>query len=332
VKYHQRHDNKVIFVDNIDPYIIETIITDHDLEQCGFIVISKSGMTLEVISLFYLFTDLFKQRMAEYDFSQNFIAITEVSNNNKLYQFACEHNITVIPHDEDIGGRFSVFSVVGMLPALLDGVNITKVRAGAADLLQDLQDHSSLSYNMLIDASSWQYVLENNGYNQLVVMPYSDELFYFNYWFRQLWAESLGKNGCGSTPINASGTCDQHSQLQLYLAGKNDKSYIFLGTKNLPVIPVAIDVTTMEQKPQGISLGDIMNAEYQATINSLVEKGRAVYQIEYEILDEWAIGHLMAFMLVKTLVMAELYGISPYGQPEVERGKILAKEYLCEKV
>ena len=166
-----------------------------------------------------------------------------------------------------------------------------------------------------------------------VLMPYVDALASFGLWFRQLWAESLGKNGTGTTPIRAMGTVDQHSQLQLYLAGPADKFYTLIlmpraGTGGRVAPESAADeaIAYLVQR----SMGDLLDAEQRATLETLAANGRPVRAITIPQLDEHTIGALMMHFMLETIIAADLLGVNPFDQPAVEEGKRLARDYLAQ--
>jgi glucose-6-phosphate isomerase len=164
-------------------------------------------------------------------------------------------------------------------------------------------------------------------------MPYVDRLAFFGLWFRQLWAESLGKNGKGTTPIRAMGAIDQHSQLQLYLAGPADKMFTLVmldiagqGERVAPDLADDRDLTYLV----GRSMGDLLDAEQRATATSLVRNGRPTRRFQLERLDEESLGALLMHFMLETIIAADLLGVDAFDQPAVEEGKVLARQYLGE--
>jgi glucose-6-phosphate isomerase len=164
------------------------------------------------------------------------------------------------------------------------------------------------------------------------LMPYVDSLRPFTFWYRQIWAESLGKDGKGTLPVSAMGTVDQHSQLQLYLDGPADKLFTLILIKNidssrLPAATGEVDLGYLNGK----SLGDLLDASQRATAEILVRNGRPTRVLRIARVDEEAIGALMAHYQLETILAARLLGVDPFDQPAVEQGKRLAREYLANK-
>jgi glucose-6-phosphate isomerase len=163
-------------------------------------------------------------------------------------------------------------------------------------------------------------------------MPYVDRLGWFGFWFRQLWAESLGKQGHGTTPIRALGTVDQHSQLQLYLGGPRDKLYTLITAPSAGVGRVVGRAVIGDPALAYLadhSLGDLLDAEARATYETLARNRRPVRLIALERLDEEALGELFMHFMLETMLAAHLIGVDPFDQPAVEEGKVLARQYLA---
>jgi glucose-6-phosphate isomerase len=255
------------------------------------------------------------------DISERFFSITE-SGNNSLRKLSAKLGIKTFAHDALVGGRFSILSLVGLMPAAVSGVNIRAVRAGAAEFLQNMGElaaESAALHIAFMRKNIWQNVL----------MTYPDRLRNLGDWYRQIWAESLGKNGAGSTPIRARGTIDQHSQMQLYLGGRRDKFYNCI-TLNFAADKKISTTNTPEAFNYlgGKTLADVINAEQKATIETLVENGRPVRSIEIGALDERNLGMLIAHLMLETIIAAKLLGVNPFDQPAVEAGKIKTRNAL----
>jgi glucose-6-phosphate isomerase len=175
---------------------------------------------------------------------------------------------------------------------------------------------------------------EERQHTSSVLMPYRDQLADLALWYRQLWAESLGKEGKGTTPIQAGGTVDQHSQLQLYLDGRNDK---LISLITCPTAGSGLTIPDSLAKEAGMSdlggrpIGDLLDAFSSATADALIEASRPVRIFQIERLDEATIGALMMHFILETLITARLWRVNPFGQPAVEAGKKLAKIRLAEK-
>jgi glucose-6-phosphate isomerase len=170
------------------------------------------------------------------------------------------------------------------------------------------------------------------GLSQTVLMPYVDRLAAFGLWFRQLWAESLGKDGSGTTPIRALGTVDQHSQLQLYLGGPRDKLYTLITVSSAGVGRLVERALAEDERLGylvGSSLGDLLDAESRATYETLARHGRPTRLIALDRLDEEGLGALFMHFMLETILTARLIGVDPFDQPAVEEGKVLARRYLA---
>lgn len=312
------------FLENVDTHTFSDLMYGQDLDRTGFIVISKSGSTTETLSLVSACLSYYKDSTHR----DHFIFITEPGN-NLLRGLAQDYYCTVLDHDPALGGRYSVLSLVGLLPALIVGLDPARIRKGAAGVLDQLFQDVSVEHLAPAQGAAFHYTLaEQSSIRNSVMMVYSDPLFEFASWYRQLWAESLGKQGAGTTPIRAVGTVDQHSQLQLYIDGPADKSYTFveIGRHGTDVTMPQTQIPYLHRK----RLHDIMKAECQATIDVLIKAGRPVRRITIPTLDEEALGSLIMHFILETLMAAHLWDVNPYDQPAVEEIKVLTKKYLME--
>ena len=219
--------NKIHFYDNIDPIYFENSIKKNNLNEIGFIIISKSGSTPETLSQLTCLIEIFDQQSKLEILYSNLMIITE-ENPSPLFKFAKQNNCLLLKHEKDIGGRFSVFSNVGIVPAFLAGLNINKIYEG----VNSLKDSNYLDIKNNEYSKIANFFINSTYISNSVLMTYSDSLFNFGKWYLQLWAESIGKNGKGITAIHSKGTTDQHSQLQLYLDGPKDKFFTFITTKH----------------------------------------------------------------------------------------------------
>ncbi len=310
-------------LDNIDPVEIDALFADCPPEKTTVIAISKSGNTVETISQFFAFYHHFKPTLGD-TINEHFMVLTMPSD-SPLRRFATENAITLMDHPSDIGGRFSLFTAVGLLPAALMGLPIADFRRGAADVISTL---GQATHPARLGAAL-QYNAIQQGKNLSVMLPYCQRLANFSTWYRQCWAESLGKNGKGSTPIRAVGTTDQHSQLQLYLDGPNDKFFTLIfhkrtGSGQVIHAPDYPELDYLKNK----TTGDVIGAEQQATLETLVHNKRSVRLLTLEALNEKSLGALLAHFMLEIFFMAQLLEVDPFDQPAVEEGKILARNYL----
>lgn len=311
------------FMDNVDPHSFDALRAALDPARTGLLSISKSGGTAETMAQTLLCLDWLG---AEKDRAT---IVTEAAD-NPLRRLAERYGFTVLDHDPGVGGRYSVLSLVGMLPALIAGLDAVAIREGAAGVLHaSLRAGAPADSAPAVGAALNVALAEAKGVNATVVMPYSDRLGPFALWFRQLWAESLGKDGKGTTPINAVGTVDQHSQLQLYLAGPNDKMFTIVMTESGgDGLNTAIAADPALDYLSGRSLGDLLDACQRGTADTLAVSGRPVRVMMVDRVDEKALGALMMHYMLETIVAAHLWGVDPFDQPAVEDGKQRARRYL----
>jgi glucose-6-phosphate isomerase len=254
---------------------------------------------------------------------------------NAIREIAVYLELPTLDHPNDIGGRFSAFTVVGMLPALIAGIDVKSLRLGAYEVLSNLRHATIHDCPPLIGALT-QLSLYKQGVNQSVLITYCDRLQLLVSWYCQLWAESLGKKNKagqsqGTTPIKAVGATDQHSQLQLYLDGPRDKFFTVLTlAKQHPLPPVQTNhfhhaaLTSLHGK----TMGELMIAEQRATIDTLRLNNCPVRELKMESLTPKNLGALMIQFILETLAAAHLLEIDPFDQPAVEAGKKLALKYL----
>ena len=323
---------RIYFFENVDPFGFDRAMSSLDLSRTGLIVISKSGNTAE--TLVQLLCCISAWRAAGFkDLSESFLAICGPGN-NILRRICLRENIQILDHDPLIGGRYSVLSKVGMLPALIAGLDCTKLRRGASEILNPiLQGAKPSEFGPAIGAAISVGLSRNNGISQSVMMPYIDRLMVFSKWYRQLWAESLGKKGLGTTPIDALGVVDQHSQLQLYLDGPRDKMFtiLMLDQKGvgMQIDPSPADAVELNYVV-GRTMGDLINAEQRATAQTLIDSGLPTRIISFKELDEKTLGGLLMFFMLETILAASLLRIDPFDQPAVARGKLLTQRYLAD--
>lgn len=322
---------KIHFFDNVDPHSIEALIAGVPLDRTGFLVVSKSGSTAETLTQFFICFKAVRDALGD-EAATHFTAITEPGD-NVLRRLASEHGIATLDHDPGVGGRYSALSLVGLLPAMIAGLDAVAIREGAASVLAPvLKGAPADSVEPAMGAALSIGLANKNRIGTTVVMPYIDRLADFGLWFRQLWAESLGKSGKGTTPINALGTVDQHSQLQLYLDGPRDKLFTVIMLDCVgdgPVVDPALANDESLAYLAGKTIGDLMDAEQRATAQTLIRNNRPTRIFKLETLDEKVMGALMMHFMLETIIAAHLLGVDPFDQPAVEEGKILTRAYLA---
>ena len=308
------------FMDNIDPDTFEDLFKAIDLKTTGVLAVSKSGSTAETLSQLLVIMDKFKDAVGEGALKDHITVITEPKD-SPLARIAKGNSLRTLEHHTQIGGRFSVFSNVGMLPALIAGLDVRMIRDGAKRVLANPE-------LPLKGAQAIYQLYDEKKITNTVLMPYLDRLFLFAGWFRQLWAESLGKDGKGLTPIRALGTVDQHSQTQLYLDGPKDKFFTFILSSCK-----GRGETFQSKDPDlaylnGKTMGDLLDAEQRATVESLFEKKHPIRVLLVDVLTEESLGALLMHFMIETIVTADLLKVDAFDQPAVERGKVLTREYL----
>ena len=317
--------NEIIFFDNIDPINFENSINKIDLTRTGFIIISKSGSTPETLSQFSCLIEIFDQKNCLDMLFNNSLVITE-DQDSPLAKIANLNKCNLMNHEKNIGGRYSIFSNVGMVPSIIAGLDVKKIHKGALEELNKQSEN-----NFLKIAQFFRYQTINHNIKSSVIMTYSDSLFFFGKWYLQLWSESLGKNNKGITPIHAVGTVDQHSQLQLFLDGPKDKFFTFVTTehasKGLKLHSQTMEINDLKFLSNK-TMGDLMQAEQQATIDTFKNNNLSFREIKLHQIDEMYIGRLIAFSIMETVATCLYFEVNPFNQPAVEQGKILTKEYL----
>ena len=321
----QEKDKKVQFFDNIDPLAFSNFFNKIETQSTGFIFISKSGSTPETLCQLACLIELFDKKNGLNIFFKNSLFITE-DKKSPLHDIALKNKCHILYHSKKIGGRYSVFSNVGMVPALLAGMDVKQIHKGAQF---QINNYLKSDYCNIGQFFRYQNINENLGMS--VIMTYSDALFFFGKWYLQLWAESLGKDLKGITAIHAVGTTDQHSQLQLFLDGPQDKFFTFISTNHLNK-GLSLHRETMENNDLEYlvnkKMGDLMHAEQQATIDTFKLRKISFRQINIDEINEFSIGRLMAFSIIETISACVYFDVNPFDQPAVEQGKILTKKYL----
>lgn len=314
------------FLDNIDPHTFDHLFRSLDLARTDFLVISKSGGTAETLLQFLVCLEALADAVGRENAGPHVTVIAEPGA-NPLRTLAGSWGFTVIDHDPGIGGRYAALTPVGLLPAVIAGLDPAALREGAHQVL-----HRALNARTpgASDPALGAALNVATG-RSAVLMAYADRLLPFTLWFRQLWAESLGKDGKGTLPVPAAGAVDQHSQLQLYLDGPDDKLFTVVTAGSAGrgrIAPPALVEDKRLEWLAGRSMGDLLDAEARATVETLAARGRPVRQLLLERIDETALGALMMHFMLETILAARLLAVDPFDQPAVEQGKALARDYL----
>ena len=318
------------FMDNLDPGTFSVMLEQIPLATARFVAISKSGGTAE--TLMQTAAAMTALKGAGRDPHDHFVGISEpvkAGKANGLRDLLGPHDVPMLDHDPNVGGRFSALTNVGLLPAAVCGLDIGAFRAGAAAALAPVLEGKP-PQDVPAAVGAALSVAVNKPIS--VMMAYADKLDRFTRWYVQLWAESLGKDGKGTTPIAAIGPVDQHSQLQLFNAGPRDKLFtiVTVGTKGLgPRIDAELAKRAGEPGLGGKTIGDLVAAQGRATADTLAKNGCPVRTIHIDKLDEAALGELLMHFMLETIITAHLIGVDPFDQPAVEEGKVLAKSYLA---
>lgn len=324
----KNNDTKLFFLDNVDGFSFDELISKINFSQTLFIISSKSGTTIETITLFKCILDHFKPS----DLSKNFIIITDPESPLEIY--AKSQNIATFNIPKNVGGRFSVLSAIGLVPLTLCGYDTAAILQGARDCkirFLDQRDDTILS-------KAYHYATHPNAKIN-VVFSYCDRLSLFNDWYVQLWAESLGKKKgykrYGLTPVGLVGSRDQHSFLQLIMDGIKDKTVTFIKVKSQNSKTKTPDIKLENLQScdfvNNISLNDLINFQCDATAHALVQESISVDMIEIEKLDEWHAGYLIYYYELLTSATGIMLGINTYDQPGVEAGKRILKAMLENK-
>jgi glucose-6-phosphate isomerase len=321
---------RVRFFDNPDPFSWTAALAGFDLKSTRFVVISKSGGTAETLMQALTAADAIEKAGGGKYLKHHFIAITE-PHANPLRRFAEAIGAPVLDHPTGVGGRYSVLTMVGILPSILMGIDVSALRAGAASVLSQALAGKASSVPAAAGAALHHALASEGRLAQTVLWAYGDKLHVMGAWWRQLWAESLGKNGKGSTPVAALGPVDQHSQLQLFRDGPANTLFTILSVDTVgkgPAAPPARADALGLSYLSGRTMGDLVAAEARATAETLARNGRPVRQIHVHAIDERSMGALMMHFMLETILMGCLMGVDPFDQPGVEEGKVLARQYL----
>ena len=320
---------RIFFLDNIDPDSIKGLLDVLDLKKTLVNVITKSGSTAETMSQYMIIKDLMQKELGD-DYRKNIVATTD-QRVGVLRQLADQEGYKTFVVPDDVGGRFSVFSAVGLVPFALLGLDIDKIMSGIKDMDLALKN-TDINENIAAQGALINYLMDKKlGKNISVLMPYSSRLKYVSDWYVQLWAESLGKeinkNGekvnVGPTPVGALGATDQHSQIQLYNEGPNNKLITFIRVENFDTtleIPKIFEYTGIGYLG-GKTINDLINAEADSTRVALADYNRPTMTILIEKVDEYNIAQLMYMLEVQTAIAGALYNIDAFNQPGVEQAK-----------
>lgn len=320
---------RIFFLDNIDPDSMNGLLDILDLKKTLVNVITKSGSTAETMSQFMVVKDRLEKELGD-DYRKNIVATTD-KKTGILRQISEQEGYKTFVIPNDVGGRFSVFSAVGLLPFALVGIDIDEITNGIKDMDLALKN-TDIHENIAAQNALIQYLMDTKkGKHLSIMMPYSSRLKYVSDWYTQLWAESLGKNQdlqgnhvhIGQTPIKALGVTDQHSQIQLYNEGPNDKIINFIRVEEFDTtleIPKIFEYTGIGYLG-GKTINDLLNAEADSTKVSLSDYARPTVTITLPKVDGYNVAQLLYMLQVQTAIAGALYNIDAFNQPGVEQAK-----------
>lgn len=320
---------RIFFLDNIDPDSITGLLSFLDLKKTLVNVITKSGDTAETMSQFMIIKDRLEKELGD-DYRKNIVATTD-KNTGVLRQIAEQEGYKTFVVPDDVGGRFSVFSSVGLLPFALVGLDIDEIINGVKDMDLILKN-TDINENIAAQNALIHYLMDTQkGKNLSVMMPYSSRLKYISDWYIQLWAESLGKekdlNGntvnVGPTPLKSLGATDQHSQVQLYNEGPNDKVINFIRVEkfdNNLEIPQIFEYTGIGYLG-GKTINNLLDAEADSTKVVLADYNRPTVTITLPEINGYYVAQLLYMLEIQTAIAGALYNVDAFNQPGVEQAK-----------
>ena len=320
---------RIFFLDNIDPDEMCALLDMLDLKRTLVNVITKSGDTAETMAQYMILKDRLEKELGD-DYRKNIVATTD-KKTGILRQISEQEGYKTFVVPDDVGGRFSVFSAVGLLPFALVGINIDDIINGIKDMDLALKN-TDIYQNIAAQNALIHYLLDvKKGKNISVMMPYSSRLKYISDWYAQLWAESLGKcenlNGetvcVGPTPVKALGATDQHSQIQLFNEGPNNKVIDFVRVEkfdNNLEIPQIFQYTGIGYLG-GKTMNSLMNAEADSTRVTLADYKRPSVTVSISEINGYNLAQLLYMFEIQTAIAGALYNVNAFNQPSVEQGR-----------
>ena len=314
--------------DNVDAQGLEAWLAALPADKTLVAVISKSGGTIETMAQYFLVRVWLQKHLGD-GWKKQVVVITDQTA-GPLRAEATKEGLASLPVPDNMGGRYSIFSAVGLMPAAFLGIDWNGLARGASFITLPLvKKPETLAKHPAYKLALWAYDLMRHGYGQLLFFSYVPLWTGVGPWFAQLWAESLGKGGNGSMPIPAVGVTDQHSMLQMFLDGPKDKACIFLSAPNLPAGP-NLEGPLPEKWAylQGQPFGNLLRAEATGTRMALTEQQVPLVHLEMQTTDAESMGRLMGLLMAATILTGYMLEINPLDQPAVELGKRLANARL----
>ena len=322
---------RLVILDNVDPDFTAAALASMDPHKTLVVVIAKSGGTAETVATFLIVREWMQEALGAT--AGRIVAVT-TEGKGDLYALAQAEGYAVFGIPENVGGRFSVLTPVGLVPAALIGIDIAKLCRGAAKMTDECWK-PDLERNIALRAALYHWLVWTRKDKPIqVAFPYSNHLWGTAFWFRQLWAESLGKAtnrkgervNTGQTPIAALGATDQHSQVQLYIEGPNDKVFSFWAVKRFqstgPIPSTPTNLPAFDSLA-GQSLAKLIDAERRATAAALTECGRPNCTVTLDRVDEEHLGAFLQMMEFQTAFLGEMLNVDAFNQEGVELGKKL---------
>jgi glucose-6-phosphate isomerase len=322
---------RVFIYDNVDPMTLKSILDLVDLGRTVINVITKSGSTAETMASFMILWQHMKDLSLKPE--EHLIITTDPAKGN-LRKIVNDYGLRSLPVPPGVGGRYSVLSAVGLLPAETLGIDSDAMLKGARDIHSRCMNPDIWQNPAYLAASGLYLFQQIKNRDITVIMPYADRLKAFSEWFCQLWAESLGKDGKGLTPYPSTGTTDQHSQLQLWMEGPQDKVVIFLAVEDYGT---DVDIGAVFEDIEGLSylaghtLTELIKTEQEASEIALSKNGRPSITITVPKIDAYHLGQLFHFFELVTPLTGIMIGINPFNQPGVEEGKNLTYGMMGKK-
>ena len=316
---------KIRFIENLDPSTLNKFFKNNNINRLGLLIISKSGETLEVLCLFDIIINNIKKNLN----LKNRTLIISEKKESTLRKLAGHYNIEVLDHDKNIGGRFSCFSLTGLLPIHLAGINGIKLKKLVDKNFQEYFSSKKNDNNIFITTIA--EIIKKKQITGHVFLVYSDKFVDIGNWYKQLWNESLGKNGLGIYLISALGAVDQHSQLQMWLDGpKNLVFTIVIPKKRNYDLKIKDKKNILSTQLKGKKIGDLLNTMAFSTATELRKSGSLVRIIYLDDDRDESALKLMTSLILEVSLIGKLVGINPFNQPAVEKVKIRVKKNLSQ--
>ncbi len=326
----RRDRPELIVLDNVDPAPVAAALAFLQPRETLVLVITKSGSTAETMAQFLVVREWLSRALGKRS-RERMVAITDPQRGD-LLRVAKQEGYECFEIPPNVGGRYSVLCPVGLVPAALVGVNVTRLLQGAAAITPACQASDPVQNPALLAALHQHLLATRHGKTVQVIFAYGSALWAMTFWHRQLWAESLGKRVdrsgkeifAGQTPVVALGVTDQHSQLQLYVEGPRDKTITFWEVEGPgPRVPIPKAFSSFDSLGYlgGHTMGELFRAEKAATESALTAAGRPNATITLPAVDAYSLGQLIQFLQFQTAYLGELWGVDAFDQPGVELGK-----------